>query len=191
MVGLTGHADRVLLNFTAGKAERVAGGWRVSGRWPFSSGIDPCEWVVVGATTPTGKARRTARSSGTIFFCHAPTTRMVEAPGMWSGCAGPAVRISKSVMLSCLRGLSFSDATDGNAPGLAINTAPLFRMSMQATGGLTLMATLYGSARGAVDDYIAGIRARSGRVTGGGLADLPAVQTRVAQKRRLVSIRST
>ena len=54
-------------------------------------------------------------------------------------------------------------------------------MSMQATGGLTLMATLYGSARGAVDEYVAGIRARTGRVTGTDLSTLASVQTRIAE----------
>jgi 3-hydroxy-9,10-secoandrosta-1,3,5(10)-triene-9,17-dione monooxygenase len=35
-----------------GRAERVEGGWRFSGRWGFSSGIDHCEWVFLGALLP-------------------------------------------------------------------------------------------------------------------------------------------
>lgn len=31
-----------------GKATRVEGGWRLTGRWPFSSGTDYCDWAVVG-----------------------------------------------------------------------------------------------------------------------------------------------
>lgn len=31
-----------------GQARRVEGGWRLSGRWPFSSGTDYCDWAVVG-----------------------------------------------------------------------------------------------------------------------------------------------
>lgn len=31
-----------------GKATRVEGGWRLTGRWPFSSGTDHCDWAVVG-----------------------------------------------------------------------------------------------------------------------------------------------
>lgn len=34
-----------------GRATRVEGGWRLSGRWPFSSGTDYCDWAVVGGMT--------------------------------------------------------------------------------------------------------------------------------------------
>lgn len=31
-----------------GRATKVEGGWRLTGRWPFSSGTDYCDWAVVG-----------------------------------------------------------------------------------------------------------------------------------------------
>lgn len=34
-----------------GKAVPVEGGWRLTGRWPFSSGTDNCDWAVVGVMT--------------------------------------------------------------------------------------------------------------------------------------------
>jgi 3-hydroxy-9,10-secoandrosta-1,3,5(10)-triene-9,17-dione monooxygenase len=34
-----------------GKATPVEGGWRLTGRWPFSSGTDNCDWAVVGVMT--------------------------------------------------------------------------------------------------------------------------------------------
>src|SRR5512139_4109910 len=35
-----------------GKAERVDGGFRLSGRWSFSSGCDLCDWVFLGCVAP-------------------------------------------------------------------------------------------------------------------------------------------
>ncbi|HEX7605349.1 MAG TPA: acyl-CoA dehydrogenase family protein, partial [Usitatibacter sp.] len=35
--------------FPPGKATPVAGGYRLSGRWPFSSGVDSCAWNQIGA----------------------------------------------------------------------------------------------------------------------------------------------
>src|SRR5262249_52640035 len=35
-----------------GKVERVDGGYRISGRWSFSSGCDHCQWVFLGGMVP-------------------------------------------------------------------------------------------------------------------------------------------
>jgi len=40
----------------AGKYERVDGGWRISGRWPTSSGCDHADWAILGGVeTKDGK----------------------------------------------------------------------------------------------------------------------------------------
>ena len=35
-----------------GKAEKVEGGYRFSGRWGFSSGVDHCDWIFLGGLLP-------------------------------------------------------------------------------------------------------------------------------------------
>ncbi|PZU00300.1 MAG: flavin-dependent monooxygenase [Brevundimonas sp.] len=50
-----GRDDTVLVSSSyqpVGKVERVDGGFRLSGRWGFSSGSDHCDWVLLGAMIP-------------------------------------------------------------------------------------------------------------------------------------------
>ena len=41
-----------------GRARRVEGGWQFTGRWPFSSGTDWCEWIVVGGLAEAADGSR-------------------------------------------------------------------------------------------------------------------------------------
>ena len=41
-------AGSVEVEYDTGKAERAEGGYRVSGLWPFSSGVDPSTWNMLG-----------------------------------------------------------------------------------------------------------------------------------------------
>ena len=42
----------------SGKATRVPGGFRISGRWPFASGVDHCGWAFLAAKVPVGTEGR-------------------------------------------------------------------------------------------------------------------------------------
>lgn len=39
----------------SGKTESAKGGWLISGRWPFSSGVDHAEWAFLGAIDPDSR----------------------------------------------------------------------------------------------------------------------------------------
>src|SRR5579871_6692740 len=39
--------------FPKGKAEAVAGGYRITGQWPFASGSSFCRWATIGAHVPS------------------------------------------------------------------------------------------------------------------------------------------
>ena len=165
--------------FTAGKAERVEGGWRLRGKWPFSSGIDPCQWTVVGASTPADRGE--GRENRYFLLPRADyeildTWHVVGLRG-----TGSKDLLIQDAFVPDHRVISFTEATEATAPGLRLNTGALYRLPMQATGGFTLIATIYGAACGAVEDHVAGLRARVARVGGRSLADIASVQTRIAE----------
>jgi alkylation response protein AidB-like acyl-CoA dehydrogenase len=54
----------------AGAAVRVDGGVRVSGRWPFASGITHCEWLWAGCLImEDGRPKMTARGPEIVHVC--------------------------------------------------------------------------------------------------------------------------
>ena len=51
-----------------GKVEPVDGGFRLSGRWSFSSGCEHCDWVFLGAVVPTEEAPWDMRNYRTFLL---------------------------------------------------------------------------------------------------------------------------
>jgi alkylation response protein AidB-like acyl-CoA dehydrogenase len=57
-----------------GAAQRVAGGFRLIGRWSFSSGCDHCKWVVLGAVVGTAEIEGRQLPALHSFYCSARIT---------------------------------------------------------------------------------------------------------------------
>jgi alkylation response protein AidB-like acyl-CoA dehydrogenase len=74
-----------------GKARRVDGGYRLSGRWPFLSGVNVCDWRF---SRPSPRDR-TARRKTAISCCRAPILRFWTPGDRWA-CAEPAATTRKS-----------------------------------------------------------------------------------------------
>ncbi len=170
--------------FARGTARRSGGGYVLEGQWPFSSGIDPCAWCVLGAMTseddgspPHPRYFLLPRTDYSVL----DTWHVVGLRGTGS----KDVR-AQGVFVPAYRSISFNEAVEGQAPGLAVNPGALFRLTMQGAGGFVLLPVLYGAARAAADEYIARARGRKTTVGGRSQADLPGVQDRVANVEALL-----
>ena len=75
------------------------------------------------------------------------------------------------------------DATRGGAnhPGAEVNTAAIFRIPVFATFPYMLTGVALGVAQGAYDDFLAGMRNRVARYSGKNLADMTAIQMKIAE----------
>ena len=79
--------------FPGGRARKTAGGYRLSGRWPFSSGIDASGWNMIAAVVPD---ELTGASEYRVFLVPAGDYAVIDT---WyvSGLAGTG---SKDVTVS-------------------------------------------------------------------------------------------
>jgi len=165
--------------FPSGRAKRVAGGYELSGRWPFASGIMHSSWVMVGALVPSADGGPSEQR----MFLVSPTGYRVIDTWQVSGLSGTGshdIEI-ESVYVEDDFTLAVEDTKRAEAPGLALNPAPLYRIPVFSTFPYILAGALLGIAEGAVDHYVASSRLRAGSYTGQRIAEHAPVQIKVAE----------
>lgn len=104
-----------------GKVEVVDGGFKLSGRWGWSSGGDHCTWVLVGAIVPGEGYRTFLVPRGDYQLVDTWHSMGLEGTGsndiVIEGCFVPDYMTHKQ-----------SDGFAGTNPGLAVNDAPLYKL---------------------------------------------------------------
>jgi 3-hydroxy-9,10-secoandrosta-1,3,5(10)-triene-9,17-dione monooxygenase len=165
--------------FPAGKAARVAGGYRLSGRWPFSSGVDPAAWNMLGGIVrgegEAGEYRMFVLpredyaivDNWHVLGLRGTGSKDVEATDVF-------VPEDRTVGVEATKG-------GGNHPGATANPTPLFRIPIFATFPYMLTGIALGIAQGAYESFVDGLRGRVARYSGKSLADMTAVQVRLAE----------
>jgi 3-hydroxy-9,10-secoandrosta-1,3,5(10)-triene-9,17-dione monooxygenase len=170
----------------AGRGRQAAGGFVVSGRWPFSSGVDNSEWNML-AVTVYGNDGRTPVD---WRLCLVPKTdyRIIDtwfAMGM-AGTGSKDVEVSE-LFVPERRALPLQRCRGGlGHPGASLNSGPLFRLPLVAPAGHPLGAAALGAARGAYESVLESFTQRSGTYTGARIADFQAVHVKLARARCLI-----
>jgi 3-hydroxy-9,10-secoandrosta-1,3,5(10)-triene-9,17-dione monooxygenase len=172
------------LVFPRGRAQRVPGGYRLSGRWPFSSGIDSASWNMIGALCVDEEI---GRSEPRMFLLPARDYRIIDT---WQviGLAGTGsndVEVTDAFVPDH-RTIAAEEITGGPTPGSAVNPAPLYRLPAISLFAFAIAGVSLGIARGTVRDYTATTRTRRSEYSGKNLADFSTVQVRLAEAAALV-----
>ena len=173
----------------AGEMVPVDRGYRLGGKWMFCSGIDNCDWVIVGVRIAGGDEP----ASDDRGFALVPKS-LFDIEDNWHvvGLAGTGSKnIScADVIVPAHRFLTVGDAKSGRPPGSLVNAAPLYTIPMFTVISISLCAAIMGMAQGAYDEFVDGISQRTTRgasVTKAmPMAEIPAVQLRVGEARAAI-----
>lgn len=137
-----------------GKVKVVDGGFRLSGRWSFSSGSEHCQWAFLGAVVPTPEAPFDMANYRT-FLVPISDYKIVhnwDVVGLQG--TGSHDIVVDDVFVPEYRTHKSIDGFLCDNPGNAVNTAPLYRMPfMQVFVRAVCTATL-GACYGALDAFI-------------------------------------
>jgi 3-hydroxy-9,10-secoandrosta-1,3,5(10)-triene-9,17-dione monooxygenase len=168
----------------AGRGRKVDGGFVVSGKWPFSSGVDNCDWNMLAVTIYEEDKAVDWR------LCIVPKSdyKIIDtwyAMGM-EGTGSKDIEVSEIFVLE-RRALALARCRGGlEHPGAALNKSELFRVPIVASAGHPLSAAALGAAEGAYDHVVERFKSRVGTYTGAKVSDFQAVQIRIARARALI-----
>ena len=168
----------------AGRGKRAPGGFEVSGKWPFSSGVDNSDWNMLAVTIYENDVAVDWR------LCLVPKSdyRVIDtwyAMGMVG--TGSKDIEAREVFVPERRALALDRCRGGlEHPGAKLNSGPLFRVPIVAAAGHPLSATALGTAEGAFDHVKEVFLKRMGTYTGAKVADFQAVQVKLARARCLI-----
>jgi resorcinol 4-hydroxylase (FADH2) len=166
------------------KAVANADGYRLTGRWAFSSGCDNSKWAFCAALLPglsDGDRPQPA------FLVIPASEYSVEDTWDVVGLAGTGSKtlVLENVFVPAHRVLRFSETTSGETPGAAIYPNRGFNIPMLSVVPSCLAAVAVGAVQGALEDYLAHTsqRVTRGAVAGANrrMAEFPTIQLRVAE----------
>jgi 3-hydroxy-9,10-secoandrosta-1,3,5(10)-triene-9,17-dione monooxygenase len=141
-------------------------GFRLSGRWSFSSGCDHAGWVLLGALGPAIPGSRPDFLTVLVpreDFRVEDTWDTVGLRGTGSNdvvvddAAVPSYRVFRNAEHARLTG-----------PGQRVNTGPLHRIPFGAVFTSAITSPIVGTVAGCLDDYVATMRDRTRGSLGGG-----------------------
>jgi 3-hydroxy-9,10-secoandrosta-1,3,5(10)-triene-9,17-dione monooxygenase len=139
-----------------GTVQRVDGGFRLSGRWSFSSGCDFCQWAVLGGLAPSAELGQPPDAR--VFLVPRIDYAIDDNWRVMGLCAtGSKDIVVDDAFVPEYRTHSYQDAFRLNHPGCAINDAPLYRLPFGLVFANGITAPAIGAALGA----LAAFRAQS------------------------------
>ncbi|MCE9639650.1 MAG: acyl-CoA dehydrogenase family protein [Betaproteobacteria bacterium] len=163
------------LTFPAGHAEREDGGFRLSGHWKFSSGIDASGWCMLGGIVAS------AQGEMPEYYVFILPQADYQALDTWHvaglrGTGSKDIEV-KNVFVPAHRALPVAQMKAGVAPGG--ETAPLYRLPVFDMFPYVVAGASLGIAQGAIEVFVEDTRHRITAYSTTLLADYATTQARL------------
>jgi hypothetical protein len=129
------------------KVEEVDGGYKISGSWPYASGVDSASWLILAVLIP-GKG-----TPPTLAWCLVPVGDVVVDHDSWNvsgleGTGSKTVAIFDPVFVPKHRVLPVGAVFSGKVPGLEVPGNHQARIGFPTFGPTALVSPIVGMAQG-------------------------------------------
>lgn len=143
----------------SGKATRVRGGFRISGRWPFASGVDHCGWTFLAAKVPVGTEGRVSLQ---YLFLVPRSDFEIEDDWHVAGLKGTGTKtiVVADAFVPDHRASSEADTARLRRDPASSNDGPLYRHPWGLMLAYAIAAPALGMAGAAIDHYVDFVRGK-------------------------------
>src|SRR6185437_6780059 len=148
---------------TAGTVERVAGGYRWTGRGFFSSGVDHCQWLTAAINVRDPGTGAEGRKWFLLPRADFEITDDWHVIGLRG--TGSKTLVVTDAFIPLGRVLDDADIQRGTAPGRAVNPHPMYGAISQANFTAAMAAPAIGAARGLLAAYADKLRPKAASTT--------------------------
>ena len=160
-------------NPTQAKVTPAEGGYRLNGRWSFSSGCDAATWAILGGMGP----------DGLLWFLIPSRDYTIDDTWFVSGLRGTG---SKDIVIDDLfvpdyRAVPVVELREARSPGRSIHGTPNFCIPHQTMLAYTLAAPILGMAQGALEAFEEHMIGRVAYTTGQRMDEEAPVHIRLAE----------
>ena len=166
--------------FPAGRARKVDGGYVLRGSWPFSSGVESCEWNMLGSVVSSDD-----EADGIEYRIFLLNKRDYRIKDTWNaaglrGTGSNDVSVEDAFVPEHMS-VAVSDLAGGPTPGSAVNPNPLYALPVFSLFPYVLSGVALGNAQACLDDYVEIARHRASTYNRAMLGDMQSTQIKIAE----------
>ncbi|MGB7101671.1 MAG: acyl-CoA dehydrogenase family protein, partial [Xanthobacteraceae bacterium] len=162
----------------SGRVVPVEGGCRISGEFPFASGVNHSKWVMVGCLVEGPGGGVEAK-----FFLIGPNDFTVKDTWFTSAmrATGSNTIVCDDVFVPESHSLAVSDAREGKTPGGKLHSHPIYRAPWISYAPLTFTMPMLGAAQGAYEMFRDWTKSRRASRGAAAIAEVTSIQVRTAR----------
>jgi len=166
--------------FPAGRARKVDGGYLLNGHWPFSSGVESCDWNMLASVVSSDD-----EADGIEYRIFLLNRSDYKINDTWnaSGLCGTGsndVRVADAFVAEKMT-VAVSDLTGGPTPGSAANPNALYALPVFSLFPYVLSGVGLGNAQSCLDDYVEFARHRASTYNRAKVSDMQTTQIKIAE----------
>ena len=152
-----------------GMLKPVDGGYRLSGRWSFSSGSDHCQWVILGTPVADSEGKVVGQRNTLLKRGEYVVEDVWDTVGLRG--TGSNDIVVDDVFVPEYRTLDLVQMFTWTSPGLAVNTGPLYRLPFATLFAYAITGPIIGMAEGMLAETVEYTKQRVSKVWGKAVED--------------------